>query len=55
VIDRFSFLPDIAEGWQDSRVAWAEAQGWSEQDIARDRVEAVRMVREGLVRPNRAA
>jgi hypothetical protein len=55
LLDRFSFLVDVDEGWQDGRVEWAEAQGWTEADIARDRAEAERMVQNGLVRPDRAA
>jgi hypothetical protein len=53
--DRFSFLVDAEDGWYDSRVPWAEAQGWAEHDVDLDRVEARRMVDDGRVRPERAA
>jgi hypothetical protein len=55
LLDRFSFLIDVTEGWRDGRVPWAEAQGWTGGDIARDRAEAERMVEEGRVRPERVA
>ncbi len=55
LLDRFSFLIDVQEGWPDGRVPFAEAQGWTARDVAQDRGEAARMVEEGRVRPERAA
>jgi hypothetical protein len=55
LIDRFSFLADIQDGWVDARIPWAEVQGWSEHDVDVDRAEALRMVEDGRVRPERAA
>jgi hypothetical protein len=55
LLDRFSFLVDVREGWADGRVPWAEAQGWTAGDVARDRIEAQAMVDAGRVRPERAA
>jgi hypothetical protein len=55
LLDRFSFLVDIQHGFVDGRTPFAEAQGWSEQDLARDRLEAETMVQEGRVNPDRAA
>lgn len=55
LIDRFSFLADIREGFHDGRERWAIAQGWSPRDLQRDRVEAEQMLAAGLVRPDRVA
>jgi hypothetical protein len=51
LLDRFSFLPDIREGWKDARVSWAERQGATARDVARDRAVAERMLERGEVRP----
>lgn len=55
VIDRFSFLIDIREGYVDGREPWVIAQGWTKHDLEEDRIEAERTVREGNVRPDRVA
>jgi hypothetical protein len=55
LVDRFSFLVDIREGWTDGRLPWAKAQGWTERDLELDRVDAQAMLDAGRVRPDRAA
>lgn len=55
VIDRYSFLIDIHEGYDDGREPWVIAQGWTKHDLEEDRIEAERTVREGNVRPDRVA
>ena len=55
LLDRYSFLTDIREGLRDARVVWAIAQGWTPRDVELDRIEAEQMVKEGRVRPDRAA
>jgi len=55
LIDRYSFLIDIQQGYHDAREKWAIAQGWTVRDLQEDRAQADRMVRDGMVRPNRIA
>jgi hypothetical protein len=55
LLDRFSYLVDIRNGWADGRVPWAGAQGWTARDVESDREEAQAMVDAGRVRPERAA
>ena len=55
LLDRFSFLVDVQEGWEDGRLPWAEAQGFSAHDLELDRAEAARKLAAGQVRPDRSA
>src|SRR5579883_2393980 len=55
LLDRYSFLVDLANGLRDGREPWALAQGWTRQDLERDREEARRILAAGLVRPDRQA
>jgi len=55
LIDRYSFLVDIREGFHDAREQWVLAQGWTLNDLQEDRDEAERTVKEGNVRPARVA
>lgn len=55
LIDRFSFLIDIREGYEDARVPWALAHGWTAHDLAKDRQEAEEVLKNGEVRPDRVA
>ncbi|MGH2461731.1 MAG: nucleotidyltransferase [Chloroflexota bacterium] len=55
LIDRYSFLVDIREGYHDGREPWVLAQGWTKRDLEADRREAERTVQEGNVRPDRVA
>ncbi len=55
LIDRYSFLVDVREGYLDGREPWVLAQGWTTRDLEQDRLEAERTVKEGNVRPDRVA
>jgi hypothetical protein len=55
LIDRYSFLIDIREGFHDAREKWVLAQGWTIRDLENDRAEAEQIVRQGRVRPARVA
>lgn len=55
LLDRFSYLIDIREGLRDARERWVIAQGFSPRELQHDREEAEQVVREGRVRPDRAA
>lgn len=55
LIDRYSFLVDLREGFHDAREKWVLAQGWTEHDLALDRAEAEETLKKGEVRPDRVA